>query len=416
MSSIHLLWDDAHIWGLLLWRALAHWGVDHQLVRGSEIAQGALARKPRSLLLAPGGLSSAKSRRLGKAGRSALHEHVRSGGAYLGFCGGAGLALSDRGSAGICPWERRGFSSRLHHFSSGHVLARLDPDHPLTPPELGEEALLPVWWPARFQEQSDGVQPLARYVGPGADFWVADLPLSRLSAQTLEDWERLYGVRITPNFDNAPCVVAGEMGTGRYVLSYSHLETPASPQANAWLAHLLGELAGAAPADPSPVPAWDIACLETRWEDETLLRVRQGLEEILATGRSHFLLFWRNPWLLGWRRGIPGSSLNSLYAMVRQSLAQPPNDSALEYWRQAAHAFLERFELFRTGVMNYLLAERLAMTLSTDKPEAVFPQSLKEQRNALFGPPPAAGGIYAELMDVLEELTFRQLGGEEFRG
>ncbi|MFW5837511.1 MAG: biotin--protein ligase [Desulfovibrionaceae bacterium] len=408
MSSIHLLWDDAHIWGLLLHRALSHWGVEHQFVRATEIAQGALARKPRSLVLAPGGLASAKSRRLGKAGRAALREHVRGGGAYLGFCGGAGLALSAPGSARICPWERRGFSSRLHHFTSGHVVARLEPESPLIPPHNSQDILLPVWWAARFQEQADGVRPLARYVRPANDFWVADLPLSQLSAETLDEWERLYGVRIAPNFHSAPCVVAGELGKGRYVLSYSHLETPASPQANAWLAHLLGELAEAAPETAGPVPAWDLSAMDVLWDDDALVQARRGLEDILAMGQSHFLLFWRNPWLLGWRRGIPGSSLNSLYAMVRQAQAHEPTGRARDYWGRFSRDFRERFEIFRKGVCSYLLAERLSMTLATDDPWAVFPKSLKEQKNALFGPPPSSGGLYAELMGMLEELTWRQ--------
>ncbi|MDK2957294.1 MAG: hypothetical protein PWQ57_2790 [Desulfovibrionales bacterium] len=407
MSSIQLFWDDAHIWGLLLWRALSHWGVPRRLVRATEIAHGALASKPRSLLLAPGGLASAKSRKLGPAGLAALREHVQNGGAYLGFCGGAGLALSDPGCAGVCPWRRRGFSNRLHHFASGHVLADVDADHPLGPHGMGEEILLPVWWPARFKEQQDGVQILARYKRPANDFWIADLPLSQVTDQTLQDWERLYGVSIAPDFESAPCVATGSLGRGRYVLSYSHLETPASPQANSWLASLLTELGGASPAAPSPVPAWDLAALEPCWEDDALDQARRGLEDILEMGRNHLLIFWRNPWLLGWRRGIPGSGLNSLYAMVREAQAVEPVPEALDYWRGAAQDFRDRFELFRKGVSSYLLAERLSMTLAADMPSAVFPQSLKEQKGALFGPPPSSGGLYAELMGMLEELTYR---------
>ena len=50
-----------------------------------------------------------------------------------------------------------------------------------------------VWWPARFQPEDDGqVTVLAAYREPASDFWVADLPLSSLPKEPVEELETLY--------------------------------------------------------------------------------------------------------------------------------------------------------------------------------------------------------------------------------
>ncbi|MGE4553590.1 MAG: biotin--protein ligase [Desulfovibrionaceae bacterium] len=407
--AVFVYWDDAHLWGLMALRALSAWGVPHRLVRGTEIAQGVLRGNPRGLLLAPGGNARGKADALGPEGLAEARDFVHAGGSYLGFCGGAGLALSGGCGLALCPWTRRGFTDRLQHFVSGHVVVSLAQGHALTPAALGEAALVPVWWPAQFAPGDASVTVLARYQAPGPDLWMADLALASLPEGTAGDWEHLYGVRIRPDFlDGRPCVVAGGYGAGRYVLSYAHLETPASPQANAWLAHLLGALLGGSPAsDPAPrrpVPAWDPLAEPVRWDDGPLALAREGLTRLIDTGREHFLLFWRTPWLLGWRRGIPGMALNSLLALVCHCQALTPNASARAFWQGTDAEFARDLDLFRRGVTGLLLAERLAMTLAHDG--APLP-GLAQQREALFGPPPASGGLYARLLRPLEELFWR---------
>jgi hypothetical protein len=82
---------------------------------------------------------------------------------------------------------------------------------------------------------------LARYEEPGPDFWSADLDWSGIAAAEVGQWEELYGINLNPDrLRHEPCIVRGAYGQGTFVLSYAHLETPASPQANALLSHLLG--------------------------------------------------------------------------------------------------------------------------------------------------------------------------------
>lgn len=413
MSSIHIYWDESHFWGLLAVRALSAWGVPHRLVRGSEIADGILSGKsgePPKLLFVPGGRAKGKADRLGVRGMDAICDYVASGGTYLGFCGGTGLALTGPYGLGLSPWSRKGYKNRLHHFLSGHVETRLA-DHPLVPADLDGQALLPVWWPGRFDARDDGVTVLARFGAPGPDFWVADLNLATLPQGTMTDWENLYGIHLNPDFiDGLPGVTVNDFGKGQVIISYTHLETPASPAANRWLAHILSETLGDSVNDFStlgPIPAWDTASRPVVWDDPVLTKARQAMESIITTGREHFLLFWRNPWLLGWRRGIPGSGINTLFSLICESMAIEPGDEALAFWKQHAERFRVLMELLTGGLTGYLLAERLSMTVFHSDPNAVSTEGLREQRRALFGVPPEPGGLFADLASLMEELYYR---------
>lgn len=414
MSSIYILWDESHFWGLLVRRALSSWGINHRLVRGHEIAQGLLAGKPPKLLIVPGGWARGKARSLGKAGITAIQRFVEQGGNYLGFCGGAGLGLSEKGGLALTPWKRQGFSNRLHHFLSGHINVSLNISHPLVPESLGESALLPVWWPGQFSPCTGETEALGRYHKPGPDFWVSDLCLSALPEGTLSDWENLYGIKLFPDFlESRPAIVTGKFGAGQYVLSYPHLETPASHQANRWLSHLLDRLTGNEPVARKNVPAWELSTTPINWDDKDLYKAKQTIEKIIATGENNFLLFWRNPWLLGWRRGIPGAALNSLYALICEIMSCEPHDRAVRFWKENKDEFCSILEIFDNGATGYLLSERFAMTMQNLAPESVFPRGMKEQRNALFGPPPGAGGIHAKLQHTLEELAYISFSDEK---
>ena len=407
MSSLYVYWNESNMWGLLLWRALSAWGLPHRLVRGEEIAKGLLIQKPPSALIVPGGGAKKKFEALGRDGVKAIRDYVDSGGVYLGFCGGAGLGLSGPFGLGLCPWKRRAFSERTQHFCSGHIFVRTPRPNPLIPDSLPEKPLVPVWWPARFDpEENSDISVLATYDKPGPDFWVADLPLASLPREPLKTLETTYGIHLWPHFmRDRPCIIQGSFGKGKYVLSYAHLETPDSPDANAWLAHVLAVLAGVDPVPPEKTrtPAWDLENLAMRWPDPSLRTTKAVIEELIHQGEDHLLLFKRNSWLLGWRRGIPGSNINFLYSLVCQAQNMEPLLAANTYWQKHAPAFLETLERFRVGLTGYLLAERLAMTVS-ESSNAIPGKGLKKQRAALFGPPMDYGGLYGEMLTVLDEL------------
>lgn len=431
---LHLLWDESHLWGVLLARALSAWDLPWRLVSARQVRAGALAEQRPACLLVPGGFASRKGASLGRAGLAAVREYVASGGAYLGICGGAGLGLTVPGGLGLCPWTRAPFATRLQHFASGGVHLTPDPESVYVPRELDDAPLAPVWWPARFFPQDapgpgnrEGarrggpkgtrapdqgpVEVVARYGKPGPDFFMADIPLAMVPGETLEDWEALYGVRLAPSFSEGdPCIVAGRHGRGRYVLSHAHLETPASPQANAWLGHILAELAGLARVPDSPAPDWAMGRGDPAWNDPALERAMDAMLDTARLGIEHGLLTWREPWLLGWRQGLPGAQISGLLAMLDHARRQTPGPQALDYWRAQARGFARNADLLAKGLSGYLLAERLALTLWRVDPQAVPQRGLAEARLTLFGPPPgsgaAGGGLCGQVLGVLENFVW----------
>ena len=413
-----ILWDASDIWGCLALWAARSLGLPYRLVRGHELEAGLLDREAPALLLVPGGLARRKAAALGDGGQEAVRRYVAAGGQYLGFCGGAGLGLSGSGGLSLCPWNRGAYAEHMQHFMSGHLTVEAAA-HPLTPGELPASPLLPVWWPGRFNpddaEKHDGVAVLARYAAPGPDFWLADLPVASLPAGAFSEWGAHYGFSLSPTFlAGQPSIVHGRYGKGAYTLSYSHLETPDSPDANAWFAHLLRELGGLSPLSGG-VTAWNLASLPSLWDDTALLGLRASLVRILDTGCGAGLFFSRTPWLVGWRTGLPGAALNTLRAQLCSILSQLPTEQALRLWQAEQEAFLPLFNSFAERVTSYLLAERLAMTLSKALPEALVPERLRAERAELFGGSgmtAVAGGLYGRILPLFEELLFLQFRGE----
>lgn len=400
-----VLWDEAHLWGVLLLRALAAMGAPVRLLRAHEAARGRLDASPPAVLLAPGGFSSRKAACLGQQGLEGIRRYVAAGGAYLGICGGAGLGLTVPGGLALCPWTRAPFPRRIQHFASGNVHLAPQPS-PYSPPGI-TDPLAPVWWPATFRPHGPGVEVVARYGPPGPGFMMADIPLSLIPPQALEDWEALYGVRLAPAFEQGdPCIVAGRFGAGRYLLSHAHLESPGSAQANAWLAHLLAELSGRE-VSPLPAPDWAIGQLPPAWDDPALARAMDLLLEAVALGQAHGLFTWRETWLLGWRQGLPGAQISGILAMLDHARSLTPSGEAQAFLDYRRREFSRDVELLARGLTGYLLAERLALTLARVDPEAVPERGLREARFTLFGPPPGAGGqaggLCGRVLEVLEE-------------
>jgi hypothetical protein len=401
-----LLWDESHLWGLLLHRALHALHAPVTLLKAEQVRAGALRGLGPSTLLVPGGWARLKSQALGEDGREAIREHVRGGGTYLGFCGGAGLALgSERGAPflDLCAWSRKAARKRLPNFS-GHLRCIVNENG------AKHEAALPVWWPSQFEPGNDPLEVLASYETPGPDFWSADLDWSGIAASEVGQWEELYGINLDPErLRREPCIVRGGYGRGSFVLSYAHLETPASPQANALLWRLLGM------KPQAPVPIWDLSREEPQWTDETLQGMYAGLTELVAFGQSHFLLCWRTPWLLGWRRGVPGSPLNFLLAMVWQARHNPATAPAKEYWATHSAKCGELCRDFCAQTRSYLLQERRILATSPSSPEASASPGLQRRKQELFGRFPGYGGLYGDILRTLDELLWLQFSAQGHR-
>ena len=407
----------------MAWRAVRALGLPCRLVKAQDIAEGSLLRKSqpgaRGLLLVPGGSARLKARALGAKGREAVRRWLAAGNAYLGFCGGAGLALTqvhaDDG-LNVCPWKRASYPQRLHHLISGHVRASVNCGLEFSPRfghcQSGDGLYaLPVWWPGQFESRQDtDVQVLAVAQCPDRDFWLGDLPLQKLPGKAIAHWKDLYGVNVSADFlEGRPLVVSGDYGAGRYVLSYSHLETPHSAQANAWLAQLLASMTHVTPSAVE-VPLWQLRRPGDVWphsrESQPLRDALRHMRALLDLAVEHHLFFARTHWLWGWRTSLPGAGCNNLHAALCTLLELEPTPAALACWRSGCERFAALEHIFAAGAEDHVLACRLAESLGPTLPNVVDRRWLAQQRTALFGHPMYGGGILAELLSMLEDVIY----------
>ncbi|MFP4658357.1 MAG: biotin--protein ligase [Desulfonatronovibrionaceae bacterium] len=403
-DKVFMLWDESHLWGLMLLRALRFWDFPLEVVSAGMVAAGLLQKNRPDILLVPGGWARLKSEALGEAGRFGIREYIQSGGVYMGFCGGAGLGLAPSGQDRFLSLSRCGrkpMHHRLPNFS-GHIRCSLDMENG------PEAAVLPVWWPSQFSLKEDpGVTVLSRYLEPAEDFWVSDLKSEDIPGDQIGKWEAAYGINLDPNrLRNEPCILQGNLGRGEFFLSYPHLESPEAEEANRVMLRLLQARGINASHPQTPVPAWDIFSTRPGWDCPALLRADRELSRIIQTGREHFLLTCRSPWLLGWRRGIPGSAINFLKAMLDRALSAAPGKQAREYWSKREEDFLCTWEKFAAGMQDYLLRERLVLAGGTSSPEASRDSRLQEEKTRLVGGFPGYGGLYGRLLAHLDGLLW----------
>lgn len=434
---IAILWDASQLWGHLVLNAVIQTGLPYEVLTAEECRRDALRQKQFKILIVPGGSGRQKANLLGENGLEAIRSFVQEGGTYIGFCGGAGLALED--GLNLCPWGRNFYSGRTEHRISGHIRCDIYADSLI--PQGMEKASLPVWWPGRFQEPSEEeialcpkkgkVRILARYREMGEDLYSHDIPLTTLPPDTLEEWENVYGIKLKPKLlDGQPAIIAGEFGKGRYILSYSHLETPNSPDANAIFAHMLRTVlkdentdtllatGTAFEAKGSGLcknilntdtfsPVWISTDFQTSWP---ILRELNGqLQNVFLLGENLHLLFKRTDWLYGWNTSVHGSQLNSLRLALTRSLVLPPTKAREDFLLTKGVFFAENMLHFIQGTKSWLLARRLCDSLTEN--EAMDPEIIESQRRELFGMLMYGGGRCGELLQWLD--TFLLLGKQD---
>lgn len=385
----------------MAWRALRSFGARCSLTSAQKIAQGWLLGKQPAVLLVPGGNARQKADALGGEGMAAIRDYVAAGGRYLGFCGGAGLALTHSAGLGLCPWQRRSYPERLYHLVSGHVMASVD----------NGSIALPVWWPGRFDPgAAKDISILAAYQEPGPDFWLADLPLMEAPEYLRRLWHRTE--RLDPGLvfpAGQPLVIGGGYARGNYILSYSHLETPGAPSANAWLCELLAQYG--VTVKKRIAQAWDLAPARARPAGEagrSLHTLHVHLHELISLAQRSGLFFPRTAWLLGWRPGAPGIICNHLLASLALLAELPQAEPFLTLWQDKGRAFCELMDGFFRQAEEFFWNFRLARTLGKGFGE----ESLANDRERIFGHPMFGGGLAGQALDFLEHAIFADQPGE----
>ena len=416
---VAVFWDQSLLWGLICLETLQQLGVPFQLLCAKEIAGGSLDRH--RVLLVPGGWASHKVHALAEGGKMQVRQFVERGGSYLGFCGGAGLALSSPSSLGLVPLKRMPLAERLPN-ASGEIWIRGVPDHPLWE---GLPSTLPVciWWPSQFvMETAPESLCLATYVAPGGDFWIADLPFSDLPDKSVpwREWETIYGINLDPSrLFGHPAIVEARRGKGKLILSYPHLDTPEHPWANRLFLRSLQYLdREAAPNFPrkaataaSPIrPAGPPGA-------QTLEHIRlagEAAAALIRFGERQLLWNWRLPWLLNWRRGIRGLEYGTLAVVLTHlmnHLERLSKEGAEDGdpWLETAQKIAGQVACFCNLARSLLLEEKLATQTRNLTKLGRVNVTVDRLRTQLFGDKMNHGGLCRELFDQLDGVLLEVL-------
>jgi len=425
-GKVALLWDKSFLWGYLAVNTLRDLGFRFDLLTAEAVRQGGL--NGCQLLVVPGGWASLKSDNLGKHGREELRRFVRSGGGYLGLCGGAGLALQVDEGLGLLPVARKPMAERLPNFS-GSILVRPTGFHPLWW-GLPEAVSLQVWWPSQFElVDPDKIQVIGRYGHPGKDFCVADLNVCDTEAAGL-DWsnfEKNYQINLDPaRLLDEPTVLEGKYGKGRVFLSYLHLETPDDAEGNMALFNIWYDLLSTCALSLSPDPNGVNPANMVQVDEEKLERVLEmgrEAEELVALGESSGLWSWRNSWLLQWKRGILGAEFGTIFVLLQGlakelehtggiaslSTATTPQEIEAQFEK-----LLELWRLFKDKGRILLEEEARDLPERTAKIGTELSTQARILRTEIFNcsqcyGSKSYGGIYRQLLDQIDSLLLGTL-------
>ncbi|MHB8173174.1 MAG: BPL-N domain-containing protein [Nitrospirota bacterium] len=400
--KIALYRDESYLWGLIMLKTLRTLGVMAQPVTSGQVRDGALGYF--DLLIVPGGWASDKSASLGQEGRGAIRDFVHGGGSYLGICGGAGLALDTPDGLGLVNVKRVPTRKRIPSFSGEINLVPEETAHPfwrgIRPPRLFH-----VWWPGQFDLGGADARIITRYGKPGRDFALADLPAP--DVRDWPKWEERYGINLNPAaLEGEPAVIEGYSGDGMVLLSYPHLETPGSRKGHVALLNVLEYLKPARRKPQRGLPEKDK--VKYKISDEAVDAAREMMEaayDFIAFGERNFLWYWRNNWVLQWRRGVRGVEYSALYALIGEIWERVKADhpaAAPEFNRKIMDARQVALKFFEDS-KALLMLERYA--LMDGKMSAIKSEDteVNRMRERLFSSSKRWGGEFKTLLKDIDE-------------
>jgi putative intracellular protease/amidase len=411
-----LLWDESFLWGLMAWRALKEAGLPFDLIRSEDVRAGRLSHY--RMIFVPGGWASNKVKTLGARGTEEIRRFVGGGGAYLGICGGAGMA-TEKGLA-LLPIKRRSPGDRVPSFSGPIRLSLADHAiwHGIRSP------VFHLWWPSQFLVTDPKIGILARYEAAPADAFSADICVADGAGIGWSELELRYGILLDPErLRGEPGVLEGCFGRGKVILSLVHFDTPGDPNGAAVLRNLWGLQSLRRPSEPSRGAGFE-SQRSLRGVPKSvkglIAEIHAPVAELIATGARNFLWYRRNPLFLQWRRGVRGLEYSTLSAMLGEikDRLDPPGNSRqghrLEFpervdlpsWEEELKEIRAQSIDFCEKAKRLLIMERLYMMNAALSPVECPDREITRLRQGLFGAAMRHGGAFKRLIDPIDRLLY----------
>jgi hypothetical protein len=413
LNRAALLWDESFLWGVMSYRALRAAGLPFDLVRAEDISRGGLEQY--ALLFVPGGWSSNKMKALGDEGAEAVRSFVSSGGNYLGFCGGAGLATDD--GIGLLAVRRKATKERVPSFS-GRVRLRTT-RHPV----WNSAAASPIyyaWWPPQFGMLGKNIRALAKYDKALPDSFSSDLNTGDISASgSWKDMEQLYQINLDPaRLIGESAVIEGRFGEGKVILSLVHFDTPDDNNGPTVLKNIWGYLISGCrfPSRPGPGAGNAAAGYQGTGASTAEFTIAAELEsaayDLISLGIRNFLWFWRNPLLLQWRRGVRGLEYCTLYIMIKEIAGLLENRNGCNMEKSLKDLKKELLS-FLLKAKDLLIRERIAMQQGHITYDQCNDMAIRKLREDLFASSKSYGGRFKELLDNIDRTLYLLLKEED---
>jgi hypothetical protein len=431
-SNVAFLWDESFLWGLMAYKALKKINLPFDLVRSADINNGALDHY--KMLFVPGGWASNKSRMLDDSGIMAIRRFVESGGSYLGFCGGAGLATQAKSGIELLDVQRKStrervpsFSGRIHLNVNDHQIweglmqgsggrgqgagkKTCGPDSSLL--TLNSKLIFHAWWPSQFVINENTVKSLASFGNALPDAFSSDVNIGDVAESgNWDELEEVYQINLDPRrLYGEPAVIEGCYGKGRVVLSLVHFDTPEDINGQKVLIQLWEYLSGeteGAMDQRSGGKNNSTDSVSARCN----LTLHNVCSELISLGERNFLWFWRNSMLLQWRRGVRGLEYNTLYIMMKEisEIMDNKNDRDMLQYAPALESMKDRLHDLVERAKKLLILERHALLkgpityIKCDDPE------IQRLRKDLFGDAKSHGGMFKGVLDEVDGLLYELL-------
>ena len=378
-----LLWDKGGLWSLMTWQSAFQAGLELTPITASEIAAGELDTA--RLLVVPGGWAALKYKALGPKGSAAIRSFVKQGGIYLGFCGGAGLALSVEKGLNLVKADRTSGKERLPSLS-GPLYCLPTPgaeSHPLWQ-GFSAPSVFNVWWPGQFAlPLQNGITPLVQYLKPAPGFCTSDLEADEIPSEMWPSLEKRYGMRLDPaRVKGLLGAVSADYGQGEVLLSYLHWDTPFDPNGGQVLKNLWQDWLGRSPCQ-SVVPLYSQTPCELTLYGRTLRL--WGLGEDLGLWQK------RHPAMPLWKRGARGLEFFTLLRLVQAACHLAENsDPLLGNLAMAMEPILQKGPAVLKTQADLLAGHD---TLKSEK----------IQHDQWFPRPRRVGSFFLEAMEALEQ-------------